>query len=122
VRELEARLLRKWAGAEKIQVLVDDVISTLQADGALSDARFADSFIRSRRQRFQGPVKIRSELRQRQVPDAVIEAHLHQAEPGWTELVPNGFRTSIRRMAADRASITAGLRRDSPSTGHGRVG
>ena len=52
VRELEARLLRKWAAAEKIQVLVNDVISTLQADGALSDARFADSFIRSRQQRF----------------------------------------------------------------------
>ncbi|HMB59400.1 MAG TPA: regulatory protein RecX [Xanthomonadales bacterium] len=86
VRELESRLLRKWPKVEQIEQRVSELIQTLQSDGALSDERFAESFIRSRRRRYQGPVKVRAELRQRQVPDSVIEQNLMVFEDEWTTL------------------------------------
>ena len=76
VLELRARLLRKWAGVPQIDGCVDELIENLKQEGLLSDQRFAESFIRSRRRRYNGPVKIRSELRQRQVPDGVIARQL----------------------------------------------
>ncbi len=86
VLELQARLLKKWPGLERIEQQVAELITLLQADGALSDERFAESFIRSRRQRCHGPVKIQAELRQRQVPAAVIAGKLEQAEDEWVAL------------------------------------
>jgi regulatory protein len=94
VLELQARLVKKWSGKwsgkwpglEQIEERVAQLISVLQADGVLSDERFAESFIRSRRRRCHGPIKIQAELRQRQVPEAVIAGKLEQAEDDWTAL------------------------------------
>ena len=86
VGELHARLLQKWSGLAQIETQVTELLSTLQADGALSDERFAESFIRSRLMRCHGPVKIRAELRQRRVPDAVIAGKLQQLENDWAGL------------------------------------
>lgn len=86
VAELELRLLRKWAGANQLEARVAQLIDELQSGGALSDSRFAESFTRSRCVRYQGPVKIRAELRQRDVPDAIIEDSLQSREEEWVEL------------------------------------
>jgi len=87
VLELRDRLLRKWRGEEQGErKQVASVIAELQADGVLSDERFAESFIRSRLQRCHGPVRIHAELRQRQVPEAVIAQQLGQAEDEWVRL------------------------------------
>lgn len=84
--ELQSRLLRKWTGTEQIESRVAELIGELKADGALSDRRFAESFIRSRCNRYQGPVKIRTELRQRAVPSAIIEETLQSREGEWVGL------------------------------------
>lgn len=86
VLELQSRLLKKWHGQEQIEGAVVELIATLQADGVLSDQRFAEMFIRSRLGRCQGPLKIRAELRRHQVPEAVIETSLQQVEIGWVTL------------------------------------
>jgi len=86
VLELQARLLKKWPGAAQIEQQVAELIAALQAEGALSDERFAESFIRSRRQRCHGPAKIQAELRQRQVPEGVITSKLQQMEDDWVRL------------------------------------
>ncbi|HLF30168.1 MAG TPA: regulatory protein RecX, partial [Xanthomonadales bacterium] len=86
VAELELRLLRKWAGAERIAERVAGLVADLQADGSLSDSRFAESFTRSRRNRYHGPVKIRAELRQRAVPEAIVEEILRPMEHEWVPL------------------------------------
>jgi regulatory protein len=86
VRELETRLLRKWPHEAQIEQRVSQLVQTLVNDGALSDERFTESFIRSRRRKYQGPVKIRAELRQRQVPDSIIEHGLLPLEEDWTSL------------------------------------
>jgi len=106
VQELQARLLKKWSGkglgnepsndaeqsfgkgdtSQAIGPLIANLITTLQAEGALSDERFADSFIRSRCQRFQGPLKIQAELRQRGVSEHLIESQMQERAEEWVPL------------------------------------
>lgn len=83
VQELQARLLKKWSGS---QTLVASFTAALQAEGALSNERFAASFIRSRCQRYQGPLKIQAELRQRGVPEHLIESQLQDRAEEWVPL------------------------------------
>jgi regulatory protein len=76
----------------------------------LSNARYAESFIHSRFQRGQGPQKIRAELRERGVDDALIESGLDVYASHWQELLeqvrlkrfgparPDDFRERSRQM------------------------
>ena len=85
-------------------------VNELVAQGLLSDARYAESFIQSRFQRGQGPQKIRAELRERGVDDALIEAGLELYAPHWQQLIeqvrlkrfgparPDDFRERTRQM------------------------
>ena len=86
VAELQARLLKKWGGIEGIEPLVATFITTSQEEGALSDERFTASFVRSRCQRYQGPLKIHAELRQRRVPEHLIESQLQECAEDWVPL------------------------------------
>lgn len=63
-----------------------EVIDELTRQRLLSDARFAEAFIRARADRGQGPVRLRAELRQLQIPVPQIEAHLHAANVNWPAL------------------------------------
>jgi regulatory protein len=89
---------------------VQATVNELVAQGLLSDARYAESFIHSRFQRGQGPQKIRAELRERGVDDALIEAGLELYAPHWQQLIeqvrlkrfgparPDDFRERSRQM------------------------
>ena len=96
VRELQSRLLKKWSGLDQIEELVDAVIDVLQTEGLLSDERFTESFIRSRLQRCQGPVKIQAELRQRHVPEAIVQDMLQQVEDQWVDLAKAWLSRQVR--------------------------
>lgn len=89
VKELQGRLCVKWRGVEGIRELADELVADLEDEGVLSDQRYAAAFVRSRQQRSQGPVKIRAELRQRQLPDSLIEEALHQDSAYWIDLAAN---------------------------------
>ncbi len=69
--ELERKLAQSGHGNEDIAALLDD----FEARNWLSDRRFAESWIADHRAK-SGPVKLAYELRQRGVPDSVIEAVL----------------------------------------------
>jgi regulatory protein len=62
---------------------LDPVLSSLQANGLLSDERFVEMFVRSRISRGQGPLKIRAELRERGIADGLIEAYLDDSAESW---------------------------------------
>jgi regulatory protein len=72
---LRSRLLRA-AAAQAGEV--EGVLDTLQARDLLSEERFVEGFIRSRRDRF-GPGRLRHELSRRGVSEERIEAALKQA-------------------------------------------
>jgi regulatory protein len=86
VKELHGRLCTKWRGEQDISQLADELVDDLVNEGSLSDERYVASFVRSRLQRSQGPVKIRAELRQRQLADSLIEQALDQGTEAWVEL------------------------------------
>ena len=86
--ELDQRLRRKWPGAEGVGELVDD----LAGENLVSDERFAESFVRSRLQRHQGPLKIQAELRARGVTDSLIANELDTDRHDWTELAHEWLR------------------------------
>ncbi|HEX4599022.1 MAG TPA: regulatory protein RecX [Burkholderiaceae bacterium] len=82
--ELRARLLRaagaatdgvasSEAGTDVTQV--DQVLDTVQTEGLLSEDRFVEGFIRTRRARY-GPVRLRYELLRHGVTQERIEAAL----------------------------------------------
>jgi regulatory protein len=86
VLELRARLFKKWPDSDETGQAIDDVISDLRREDLLSDQRFAESFIRFRCQRFQGPFKIHADLRKRMVPQDIIDSCLGRVEDGWDKL------------------------------------
>jgi regulatory protein len=82
VFELGQRLRRKWPDANDIDVLIDALVT----ENLVSDERFVESFVRSRLQRFQGPLKINAALRSRGVSDALIADELEAHSQEWLNL------------------------------------
>jgi len=82
--ELAGRLAAKHHDAERVQQALD----ALEVDGLQSDARFAESFVRSRLARGQGPMKVRAGLNERGVDRELARTALDaaQAETDWQAL------------------------------------
>ena len=66
---------------------VDAALGQLAREGLQSDERFTESFIRSRIERGQGPIRIAAELRERGVDDSLISDHLDFSDPQWQQQV-----------------------------------
>jgi regulatory protein len=63
------------------------VLDELEQSGALADARFTDTFVRSRVAKGQGPQRIRAELAQRGIGDAAADEVLRGSEVDWRETI-----------------------------------
>jgi len=106
----EQELARKLAARGYDADTVAATLAALVADRLLSNARFAETFVHARIQRGSGPQKIRAELRERGVSDALIDASLETHEADWRELAravrekrfgssqPGDFRERSRQM------------------------
>lgn len=81
--ELLAKLDRRFEGQHE---LIEAEIDKLAAEGLQSDGRLAESFIRARAGRGQGPLKIRAELKGRGVPGDAIDLAFEQCDTDWFEL------------------------------------
>ncbi len=87
--ELQHKLalkLRRSGGDAGLQAAIVGVLDSLEADGYLSDRRFAESFVRSRHERGQGMLRIRQELRQRGVNRDLAEETLARLDYDWFAL------------------------------------
>ena len=106
----QLELARKLIGRGFAAEVVDETLAGLQADGLLSDARFAESFVHSRFQRGSGPQKIRAELRARGIDDDLVSTCLEAYAEEWHQLIvrvrrkrfgdalPADFRERSRQM------------------------
>jgi regulatory protein len=83
-QELASRLAAKWPGVAGLEPRLDALITQLIGEGLLSDQRFAEGFVRSRRRRAQGPLKIRAELQRRRVDAAIVAESLAEGDEDWT--------------------------------------
>jgi regulatory protein len=87
-----------------------DAIEQLQKDGLQSDRRFVEAFLQSRISQGKGPARIRADLSQRGIRDAMIQAVLAEAGEDWFALaretrlkkfgaeVPSDFKEKARQM------------------------
>ena len=79
-------------------------------DGLQSDSRFAEAFVRSRINQGKGPVRIRTELRDRGLAGSAIDLALEEADEDWYALArdvrlkkfgpdtPREFRGKAKQM------------------------
>ena len=79
-------LLQKLTGKGHPAEPCEQALRELQAEGLLSDQRYAASYIRARAERGYGPERIRLELKEKGVSTSLIGAELQQAEADWFEL------------------------------------
>ena len=61
------------------------MLDALEAQGLLSEDRFTEQFVSSRRGRGQGPRRIREELRRHGIADATAAEALGQDDAYWAE-------------------------------------
>jgi regulatory protein len=82
VFELDRRIRQKWPEATAVEELVEALVD----ENLVSDERYAESFVRFRLQRFQGPLKIKAALRTKGISDALISRELNAHSEEWTDL------------------------------------
>jgi regulatory protein len=79
--ELQERLARRT----KNQDLVDTVLAALQEQGLQSDERFSEHFVRYKIDQGKGPHRIKQDLRQKHVPDDLIDRFVSNDSEFWAE-------------------------------------
>ena len=97
----QAEIKRKLRDRGYDSELALEVVDDLTQRRLLSDERFAEMFIRSRAERGQGPVRLRAELRQLQIPSEQIDRLLVAAEVDWIELARSVRLRKFGKQAAN---------------------
>ena len=90
--ELRQKLAQREFGSEEIEQALDE----LKQGGWLSDARLCEAYVRMRAQRGYGPLRIRMELQQRGVDEALIEAALADPAHDWRQLLQAQYAKKYR--------------------------
>lgn len=80
-----AELRRKLAARGGEAAVVEAVLDGLAQRRLQSDARYAEQYVAQRASRGYGPARIRAELRERGIEDAVIADWLDERDPVWQE-------------------------------------
>ena len=106
----QGELIDKLAGKGFERRVVEAEVLRLADEGLQSDTRFAENFVQSRVNQGKGPVRIRVELRQKGIPDGIVEAAIEQTAIDWFELAesvrarkfgiarPANFKEKARQM------------------------
>ena len=79
--ELARKLGQKGFADDEVAAL----LTVLTQENLLSNERFTECFVNSRRQRGSGPVKIKKELQQHQIAPELIAEHLEPQDPVWAQ-------------------------------------
>ncbi len=79
--ELTGKLIQKGFD----EVFVVEALAVLEEEGLLSDARYSESYVRSRMNKGFGPVRIREELRQRGVAGELVNEFVDFQSRCWFE-------------------------------------
>ena len=80
---------------------ISEALARLTEQGLLSDERFTEAFINQRISRGSGPLKIRTELRQKGVSDAMIGTFLDERDVMWQE---SALAVRIKKYGTERPS------------------
>ena len=78
-------LQRKLSQREFTEQESNDVLNLLQQQGLQSDDRFTEQYVRMRRNRGYGPMKIQAELRERGIDDELASCWLDASNAAWLD-------------------------------------
>lgn len=106
-RELLQKLRQR--GFDEAEI-ANDVLDELEAQGLLSEARFVESFIRSRVESGQGPLKIRAALQERGIAANVAEVALDEDRSIWRERCRQTWRKRFGAAPGDRREAARQMR------------
>ena len=102
-QELERKLLAKGFPSE----LIDDALQGLQRERLLDDARFAEAYAQMRIGKGYGPMRIRGELRERGVDEALVTEQVSTQARDWGRCAREArikrFGEAVPREARERA-------------------
>lgn len=79
-RELQQKLALRFSNRD----LIDNEIERLRDERLQSDKRYAEVYLFSRAQRLYGPMRIRAELRERGITEALIVMVFKEADIDWS--------------------------------------
>lgn len=79
--EMSRKLLQKGFFEDEVANVLSDLIT----EDLLSNERFTECFVNSRRTRGSGPVKIKKELQQHKIESDLIGCYLDSRDPVWTQ-------------------------------------
>ena len=83
----------EWELRQKLQSrdygedAIEEAVNSLLQDGLLSDERFAESYVNHRFSAGMGPIKIRHELRQKGVADALVAEYIEAFADRWDAMM-----------------------------------
>lgn len=77
--ELKVKMILKSFDGDAI----DQVLDELESEALVSDERFAEAYCYHRKSRGFGPVRVASELKERQVSDDLVDKYVDSAENDW---------------------------------------
>lgn len=79
----ETELTRKLRTKKFDETDIKATITELSEKGLLSNTRFIENYIRYRRNKGYGPMRIRMELRERGITEEFIDHHLNISDNAW---------------------------------------
>ncbi len=106
----QVELIKKLSDKGYLRRVAEQAVTTLTDEGLQSDDRFAEAFVQSRINQGKGPVRIRLDLGQRGISDAVVEMAIEQCAADWHGLArdvrvrkfgggePADFKAKARQM------------------------
>jgi regulatory protein len=86
--ELADRLCQKGYPKETVEI----VVKWLKEKDLQNDERFVEVFVRSKKSRGQGPVRLRAELQQLAISEEVINRYLIEDDEEWIALARQVFQ------------------------------
>jgi regulatory protein len=110
--ELRNKLRRRLKGendAAEAAAQIETILDELQAKGLLSDARFAAVLTRTRAERF-GAARIRREMREHDLPDAVVKPAMEQLRATEEARARELWKRRFGRPPADAAERARQMR------------
>ena len=95
----EAEICHKLQQRDFEQDEITQAVVELKQGGWLSDERYTEVYIRSRRQKGFGPVRIAMELRERGVDESIVSQHLQPEDDIWQQTLCETYRRKYRGTA-----------------------
>ena len=90
--ELKSKLLKKDFKEEQVVYELNQLID----DNLLSDSRFTEAFISSRKDQGKGPLRIESELQARGIDEALISSHLMNVDDNeWSKIAYDALEKKL---------------------------